>query len=111
MPPPMMKKELQSFQGMLNYPSKLSPVTAEVYKPLHKLTSIKTEFVLNRMYQDIHQKAQIITKRDACMKFYDVARPLYLEIDTLGIGLGARLLQARDGMNCGHDKIPDNALL
>ena len=37
--------------------------------------------------------------------------PLYLETDTSGICLGAKLLQVREGMNCGHDKIPDNAIL
>ena len=45
------------------------------------------------------------------MKFYDVARSLYLETDTSGIGLGAGLLQVRDGMNSGHDKVPDNVIL
>ena len=38
------------------------------------------------------------------MKFFDAARPLYLETNASGIGHGARLLQVRDGMNCRHDK-------
>ena len=45
------------------------------------------------------------------MKFYDVARQLYLEINASGTSLGARLLQVRDGMNYGHDEIPGNAIL
>ena len=45
------------------------------------------------------------------MNFYDTARPLYLESDASGIGIGARLFQARDGMDCGCDLIPDNAIL
>ena len=45
------------------------------------------------------------------MKFYDAARPLYLENNAFGIGLGAGLLLVRNGMNCGHDEIPDNAVL
>ena len=28
MPPPICKKELQSFLGIVNYPSKVSPITA-----------------------------------------------------------------------------------
>ena len=45
------------------------------------------------------------------MKFYNMDRPLYLEMYVSGISLGAWLLQWRDGMNCGYDKIPDNATL
>ena len=38
------------------------------------------------------------------MKFYDMARPLYLETNKSGIGLGAKLLEVMDGKNCGHDE-------
>ena len=33
-PPPKTKRELQSLLGIINYLSKFSPMTAEVYKPL-----------------------------------------------------------------------------
>ena len=36
---------------------------------------------------------------------------LYLKGDASGVSLGARLLQVRDGMNCGHDEVPNNAIL
>ena len=45
------------------------------------------------------------------MNFYNVARPLYLEIKPLSIGLGTGLLHVKDGMSCGHDEVPDNAIL
>ena len=48
-------------------------------------------------------------KEDTCMKYYDVRKPLYVETDTSGIGLGATLLQVRDDLNCGYDEAPDNA--
>ena len=34
---------------------------------------------------------------------------LYLETDASGIGLGTALLQVRQGMNFGHNEVPDNA--
>ena len=43
--------------------------------------------------------------------FYDVARSLYLETDASSISLEAGLLQVKDGMNCGHNEKPDNAIL
>ena len=45
------------------------------------------------------------------MEFYNTAIPIHLETDTSSVSFGARLLQVGDGMNCGHDKVPDNATL
>ena len=41
---------------------------------------------------------------------YDPSIPLYLETDASGVGLGARLLLVKNGMSCGHDEMPDNAM-
>ena len=56
------------------------------------------------------QQGKII-KDDVCMKFYNETKPLYLETDTSGIGLGAALLQTRDQMKCPRDIAPDNSIL
>ena len=37
------------------------------------------------------------------VKFYNETRPLYLERDTSGVEMGARLLQIRDRMYCTWD--------
>ena len=63
------------------------------------------------MYQDLYDEAKKIIKQDSCMKFYDMSKPLYLETDASGISLTAGLLQVRERMNCGHDKMPDNVTL
>ena len=59
----------------------------------------------------MYGKEKKIVKKYACMKFYDVAKPLYLEMDISSVSLGARSLQVRVGMNCRHDEVPDNATL
>ena len=45
------------------------------------------------------------------MKLYDASRPLYLETNASGTGLGVGLLQVGDGMNCLCDETLDNASL
>ena len=45
------------------------------------------------------------------MKFYDMTNSLHVETDTSSNGLGAGLLQVRDGMNFMCDEIPDNVIL
>ena len=45
------------------------------------------------------------------MKFCDISRPLHLDTDASCVGLGVGLLQIREGMNCGHDDVPDNVTL
>ena len=42
------------------------------------------------------------------MKFYDETQPLYLVTDVSGVGLGAALLQTRDGTKCARDIAQDN---
>ena len=63
------------------------------------------------MCQNLCNRAKKLIKKDAWMKFYDASRPLYLETSASGVGLGARLMQVQDGMNCGYGKIPDNEML
>ena len=63
------------------------------------------------MYQNMFDRAKAIIKEDACMKFYDETKPLYIETDASGVGLGAAFLQTRSNTSCPRDKVPDNSIL
>ena len=56
-------------------------------------------------------KAKEIIKADACMKFLDVTKLLYIETYMSGVGLGAALLQTRSNTSCLRDKVLDNGIL
>ena len=62
------------------------------------------------MYQDQYDREKII-KKDASMNFLDTSRHIYPETDPSGVGLGSGFPQVRDGMNCWHDEVSDNATL
>ena len=52
-----------------------------------------------------------LTIKDVSMIFFDETQPLYLETDVPGVGLGAVLLQTRNGTSFPKDKAPDNSIL
>ena len=96
-PAPNNKKVLLAFFGIINYLGKFSPGMADVCAPLCKLTSSKVTWTWNTSYQSLFNKAKLLIKSDVCMKFYDDTKPLYLETDASGVGLGASLLQTQEG--------------
>ena len=111
MPAPNNKKELQALLGIINYLSKISSGTADICDPLCKLTLSKVTWTWNASYQSLFNRAKLLIKSDMCMKFYNDTKPLYLETDTPGVGLGAALLQTWEGATWQRDTVPDSTIL
>ena len=95
----------------MNYLSKFSPSTSDIYKALRQLSSVKTEWTWNATYQKLFERAKSIIKAETCMTFYDGTKPPYLETDASVVGLGDTLLQTRNGTGCPRDTAPDNNIL
>ena len=65
----------------------------------------------NPSYHRLFNKAKSLMKGDACIKFYDQLKPMSIETDASGVGLGVSLLQTREGTSCPSEKAPDNNML
>ena len=67
-----------SFAYIVHYLEKIFPSTAKVCKPLRQMTSMKTEWILNASYQKLFNREKAVIREDACIRFCDETRPLYL---------------------------------
>ena len=72
--------------------------------------SSKTTWTWTTSYQQLFDKAKSLMKAEVCMKFYDDTKPLYLETDASGIGLGAALLQLCNNTACQKGMPPDDTM-
>ena len=59
--------------------------------------SVKAEWSWNGTYQDLYENAKKLITKETCMKFHDATKPLYLEMDASGVGIGTSLLQMLRG--------------
>ena len=111
MVPPTIKKEFQASLQIINYMSKFSPSAAETCESLRQLTLAKAECIWNANYQRLFNKVKLIIKEDACLKFYDEMKSMYLQTDAFGVGLRTTLLQKGVGTSCPRGQAPDNNIL
>ena len=93
MPVPENKQAVQRLLGMVNYVAKFYPhitsVTAKLQELLRKDTNSKWEEEHQTSFQNIKQ----ILVKPACLAFYDVTKPVRLQVDACKDGLGAVLIQ------------------
>ena len=93
MPAPENKQAVQRLLGMVNYLAKFYPhvtlVTAKLRKLLRKDTNWKWEEEQQTSFESIKQ----LLVKPACLAFYDVAKPVRLQVDACKDGLRAALIQ------------------
>lgn len=93
MPKPQCKKDVQRFNGMLNYMGKFIPNLSERMAPLRQLTEKKTEWECNHEHEKSWSDLKSALTKEPVLKFYDPAKPLKIPLDASQKGLGAVLLQ------------------
>ena len=60
---PKSKKELQSFLSIMQYLSEFSPAMSEIYLPPCRLALGKTEWTMQKTYQDLYEKENHLLKK------------------------------------------------
>ena len=88
----MPSKKFAAYLSAISYLSKYSPAIAKICEPLKRLTSVKVNWIWNKTYDEVFNKAKTFIKKDVSMNVINKTEPLYIEIDIFGVGLGAGVL-------------------
>ena len=93
MPPPQLKKQVQSFIGMVNYLSKFSARLSELAEPIRELSKDRVPF----NWGPEHDEAFSLIKKEVTaapiLAYYNPNKLMVLQTDASCKGLGACLLQ------------------
>ena len=93
MPAPTTPQEVRRFLGMANYLSKFLPKLSQISEPLRKLTEKEAEFQWNREEREAFAKIKELMCSDTVLAYFDDSKPITIQCDASGEGLGATLLQ------------------
>ena len=78
---------------MVTYLSPFVPSLSSFTAPLHGLLKKDAEFTWNEMYQDAFDSFKSLVCSDTTLHYFDVCRPVIIQVDASQKGLGAALLQ------------------
>ena len=86
-------QQLQSFNGMVNYLKRFSPVLSELAKPLRKLQKSDTVLAWESEQQTAFEKTKTALTTLPVLAYFDKNKDHIIQTDASKTGLGAVLLQ------------------
>ena len=93
MQPPQSIQQLQSFNGMVNYLKRFSPVLSELAEPLRKLQKSDTVWAWESEQQTAFEKTKTALTTLPVLAYFDKNKDHIIQTDASKTGLGAVLLQ------------------
>ena len=93
MAPPRNKAGVQRSVGMANYLSPYCPSLSTVIRPLTQLTKSDTPFMWAHAQDDAFNKAKHLISTAPVLQYYDLSKPVTLQVDASEEGVGGALLQ------------------
>ena len=93
MQPPQSIQQLQSFNGMVNYLKRFSPVLSELAEPLRKLQKSDTVWAWESEQQTAFEKTKTVLTTLPVLAYFDKNKDHIIQTDASKTGLGAVLLQ------------------
>ncbi len=94
LPPPSNKKELQSFLGVIQYPSTFIPRLSQQTAPLRDLLKGDPDgFSWTSTHQEVFQKLKSYISETATLQFFNPSYETRIQVDASTKGLGVALVQ------------------
>ena len=93
MPLPKSKQYLQRLLGMVNYLSQYIPNMSEITAPLRTLLKKDIQWSWHNEHQKALERIKKVLTSSPVLHFYDIDKPVTLQVDASQGGLGACLIQ------------------
>ena len=90
---PTSKTGVQRFLGMCQYLSKFTPNLSERVLPLRKLTKQDAKFIWANTHKSAFQTAKELIATTTVLRYYDVTKPVTLQVNASEEAIGVALLQ------------------
>ena len=92
-PKPTNKHDVQRLLGMVNFIAKFAPNISDITAPLRELIKKNVAFHCLETHEKAFRDLQHLLTDPATLRYYDVAKPVTLQVDASQNGLGAALIQ------------------
>ena len=96
MPVPEDRQAVMRFCGMVNYLSSFCPNLSTEIQPLYNLVKEGHPFLWTEVQGTAFTKAKALITEAPCLSYFDIRKPVHLQVDASQRGLGGALMQPNE---------------